>query len=568
MLCVNVRWVAVLLCAWTAMFGSMGHPLDNKTNMTTVTPQMEEESREEMMPTPANTTDTNATYVFKLVDFYESGCSFCASVPVLVCRGAGVFLKRKQVALKALNKLGIKSTLDSVPHVAILGSGGGQRASVSLVGSLDQLEQEGLLDTVIYLGGVSGTALAMCSLYSDPQWSRNIDRAVSRLSAPGVKPLEVVSWLGQKAKDKRFSLSDIWGVLISAAITKQLDLQRLSDDRMNTFNPYPIYNVVNKKCLNNGPVRGKWFELTPHEAGFTDLGLFINTSHVGSSNYDEGPEGKETERDMTQMQGIMTSAIADEESMLFYFPDWTKGLVGSVTTALSKMENMKKSLDGILEQGRQKVMEPLQTWSDSLSEGPVQEQVSWMIQKGLPMIGNWEWGTTENFLYQYPGAEVPSCISGEEHLQLIDGGLMMNMPFPPFLGEKRDADLLIALDSGSSQTFETLTEARDYAKAMKKPFPEIDDRIFEEKDWPEDCYVFEGKEKEPTIVYIPLFNRHNCKDVEEVQAKMKEFSTFQLPLNQERIEFMLETAKANIRNNKDTLLMEIYKASRRRHKKM
>lgn len=46
---------------------------------------------------------------------------------------------------------------------------------------------------------------------------------------------------------------------------------------------------------------------------------------------------------------------------------------------------------------------------------------------------------------------------------------------------------------------------------MKKPFPEIDDRIFEEKDWPEDCYVFEGKEKEPTIVYIPLFNRHNCK---------------------------------------------------------
>ncbi|XP_033945550.2 cytosolic phospholipase A2 gamma-like isoform X1 [Pseudochaenichthys georgianus] len=559
MLCVNVRWVAVLLCAWTVMFGLMGHPLDNKTNMTTVTPQMEEESREEMMPTPANTTDTNATYVFK------------HSVRQSLSLSAGeqeFLLKRKQVALKALNNLGINSTLDSIPHVAILGSGGGQRASVSLVGSLDQLEQEGLLDTVIYLGGVSGTAMAMCSLYSDPQWSRNMDRAVSRLSAPGVKPLEVVSWLGQKTKDKRFSLSDIWGIIISAAITKQLNLQRLTDDRMNTFNPYPIYNVVSKKCLKNGPVRAKWFELTPHEAGFTDLGLFINTSHVGSSNYDEGPEGKETEMDMTQMQGIMTSAIADEETMLVYFPDWMKGLVGLVTTALSKMENMKKSLDGILEQGRQKVMEPLQTWSDSLSEGPVPAKVSWLIQKGLPMIGNWEWGTTENFLYQYPGAEVPSCISGEEHLQLIDGGLMMNMPFPPFLGEKRDADLLIALDSGSSQTFETLSEARDYAKAMKKPFPEIDDRIFEEKDWPEDCYVFEGKEKEPTIVYIPLFNRHNCKDVEEVQAKMKEFSTFQLPLDKERIEFVLETAKANIKNNKDTLLMEIYKASRRRHKKM
>lgn len=53
----------------------------------------------------------------------------------------------------------------------------------------------------------------------------------------------------------------------------------------------------------------KWFELTPHEAGFTDLGLFINTSHVGSSNYDEGPEGKETEMDMTQMQGTSVSFV-------------------------------------------------------------------------------------------------------------------------------------------------------------------------------------------------------------------------------------------------------------------
>ncbi|XP_063758967.1 cytosolic phospholipase A2 gamma-like [Eleginops maclovinus] len=562
MLCVNIRWLAVLLCVWTVMFGSMGHPLDNNTNMTTDT-QTEEESREELMPTPANTTDTNATYVFK--HYVHQSQSLSAGEQEFL-------LQRKQVALEALNKLGIKSTLDSVPHVAILGSGGGQRASVCLVGSLYQLEKEGLLDTVLYLGGISGTTLAMSSLYSDPQWSKNMDKAVYRLSAPRVRPLEVVSWLRERAKEKHFSLSDIWGVITSASITKQLYLQHLSDDGMNAINPYPIYNAVDKNCLRHGPLRGKWFELTPHEAGFTDLGLFINTSHVGSKN-EEGPEGEVMEMDMTQVQGIMTSVLADEQAMIFYFPDWLKGLVGSVNTVLSKMENVKKILDErfnswVLEPGRQKVMASFQTLSDSLSEGPVKEKVTWMIQKGLPMIGNWEWGTTENFLYQYPGAEVPSCISGKENLQLIDGGLMMNMPLPPLLGEKRDADLLIALESGSSKTFTTLTDARDYAQAMKKPFPEIDERILEEKDWPKDCYVFEGKEKEPTIVYMPLFNRCNCKDAEEVQAKMKEFSTFQLPLNQERIEFVLETAKANIKNNKETLLMEIYKASCRRHKKM
>lgn len=51
------------------------------------------------------------------------------------------------------------------------------------------------------------------------------------------------------------------------------------------------------------------------------------------------------------------------------------------------------------------------------------------------------------------GAGVPSCISLEEHLQLIDTGVMLNTPYPPFLGEKRDADLLIALDYGADDTF-------------------------------------------------------------------------------------------------------------------
>lgn len=59
--------------------------------------------------------------------------------------------------------------------------------------------------------------------------------------------------------------------------------------------------------------------------------------------------------------------------------------------------------------------------------------------------------------------------------------------------------------------FQTLTLAKKYALDKGKPFPEIDDQIMKEKDWPKDCYVFEGKEKEPTIVYMPLFNRANCK---------------------------------------------------------
>lgn len=142
---------------------------------------------------------------------------------------------------------------------------------------------------------------------------------------------------------------------------------------------------------------------------------------------------------------------------------------------------------------------------------------------------------------------------------------------------------------------QTLTLAREYAAAVRKPFPEIDDKILEERVWPRDCYVFEGKEKEPTIVYMPLFNRRNCRglspfsqiphqktsitqvtdhqyfspgpDAKELKAKMEEFSNFQLPFSQEKIEFLLEVVKTNMRNNKETLLREVNKAALRRYNK-
>lgn len=56
-------------------------------------------------------------------------------------------------------------------------------------------------------------------------------------------------------------------------------------------------------------------------------------------------------------------------------------------------------------------------------------------------------------------------------------------------------------------------------------------------------------------------------DAEEFKAKMDEFSTFQRPFSQEKMKFVLETAKENVKNNKETLLKEINKAALRRHNK-
>lgn len=82
---------------------------------------------------------------------------------------------------------------------------------------------------------------------------------------------------------------------------------------------------------------------------------------------------------------------------------------------------------------------------------------------------------------------------------------------PPFISYKHHVHLTVVVFFVSA--FQTLTLAKKYALEKARPFPEIDDKIKKEKDWPKDCYVFEGKEKkkEPTIIYMPLFNRANCR---------------------------------------------------------
>ncbi|XP_039905120.1 cytosolic phospholipase A2 gamma-like isoform X2 [Simochromis diagramma] len=509
MLCGYTSQATGLLCVCIVMMGSMGLPVDNRRNLWTV-PQQKNPALSE----------------FK--KYVHQSQSLSAGEQEFV-------LRRKQVVQKSLNKLGLTCTLDMVPHIALLGSGGGQRAAVGLMGSLFQMEKDGLLDTVLYLGGVSGSAWSMATLYSDHQWSTNMDNAVSRLSKPGIGLTDVLIFLAKRAKDGHFSLTDIWGVLTSAFIMKQLDVRSLSEDGTSITNPYPIYSTVNKNCLQHDSEKGKWFEMTPHQAGFIDLGLFINTPNLGSRIHGAGSDVKGPELDMVTLQGLVGSALADDESVVTYILDWLKVLVGKEATD----EN-----------------NPLEfLWT----------KVSWFIQTLIAQIKKLEWGKTENFLYQYPDARVPSCIRVKEFLQLIDAGVMINMPYPPFLGEKRDTDLLIALEYGADETFRTLILARDYAAKLKKPFPKLEEKFLKEKDWPRPCYVFKGKKKEPTILYMPLFNRQNCKDENEFKAKMKEFSTFQLPFSQQKIEFLLETVKANMKYSKDTLLREIAKAVIRRH---
>ncbi|CAL8305382.1 unnamed protein product [Merluccius merluccius] len=195
----------------------------------------------------------------------------------------------------------------------LLGSGGGQRATVALLGSLHQMGQDDLLDTLLYLGGVSGSGWAMSFLYTDPMWSDNMTAALARLTGSGPELDDVLDWLVKRSDDQLFSLSDLWGSIVSPTLLKQMDQHRLSDEakRRTTTNPYPVYNALDQSCQLNGSTKDKWFELTPHESGFTELNLFIPTSQLGSHTVEEGMEEADTgfDMDMVSLKGMRMGTI-------------------------------------------------------------------------------------------------------------------------------------------------------------------------------------------------------------------------------------------------------------------
>ncbi|TWW69418.1 Cytosolic phospholipase A2 gamma [Takifugu flavidus] len=494
---------------------------------------------------------------------------------------------------------------DSVPHIALLGSGGGERAVVAMLGSIQQLVKEGLFDTLLYIGGISGSTWAMASLYSGEDFQTGVDQIIATMQGPGVPLDEIVAWLDDRTEETTFSLTDIWAVLISTQIMKQLDLRHLSGDaNRSVTNPYPIYSTVERECTSDKPENGHWFEISPHESGLTDMGWFIETAHLGSRFCAGKLVEEKPEMDMVKLQGICGSALADWQTIIHHlFPlreaefgdiptqahliyvaiDYILNLIKRTTTdpeLLAILEKLQEKLKEIIESGHMNLLK-----TSSLEEGKTvcQENITLLIEELELCCENLQSVNHTKFYFKakdkenkvqthvcflfLTDANIPSPLCSEEIFYLIDAGLWMNVPYPPFLGAKRDIDLIVAPDFSAGEVFETLTLAKKYALDKGKPFPEIDDQIKKEKDWPKDCYVFEGKEKEPTIVYMPLFNRANCRDAKELQAKMKKFCTFQRPYNNDMMNELLDIARDNIKRNKTILVQEMEKAIQRRSRR-
>ncbi|XP_030402361.1 cytosolic phospholipase A2 gamma-like isoform X1 [Gopherus evgoodei] len=239
---------------------------------------------------------------------------------------------RKAKVLECLKSLGIACDEDNMPNIGVLGSGGGLRAMIALLGTLVELKNQDLLDAVMYLCGVSGSTWCMSFLYQEKDRTEKVQvleaRLCDTLSKPPCHIQEEFTIATQAAEDELFSLTDVWASFFVYPALKLYDETKLSehdDSSKNGKNPYPVYAAIEANQLGkageNSP--GTWFEFTPHESGFPSLGAFVCTEDLGKKIKD-GNSQKRDEKNICYLQGLWGSALGSVDANKKYLIDHLK----------------------------------------------------------------------------------------------------------------------------------------------------------------------------------------------------------------------------------------------------
>ncbi|KAM9121256.1 cytosolic phospholipase A2 gamma-like [Pangshura tecta] len=497
---------------------------------------------------------------------------------------------RKVQVKKCLDSLGIPCNLEDVPNIAILGAGGGLRAMIALHGTLQELQKHGLLDTIMYLCGVSGATWCMSSLYKNGDWAEKLQALEKHMCDTLTKSTwnlsKAVEMLLEAAKDEDYSLTEFWAYIVVYGMLHELDKGHLSEQRAaseNGNNPYPIYAAVDERsfCKVTEYSPETWFEFTPHEASFLGYGASVPMEYFGSEYKNGALKKQKEEKNMSYLQGLWGSCIGSKEENEKVIKDMFLGIFQRQKESDSSFSVANKSdWEGTLEGFPAHTLEleagdmegalltgPGGPSPRAFSIGTMNSSITGQIVSGVGSavdlarmlskttydLFHWKWGTNSNFLYKYSGIDTPELVNNKV-ISLVDAGIAINCAYPLVLRPDRKVKLILSFDYGPFDPFQTLKQAVKYCEKNRIPFPKVDEKLLQDPDNPSDCYIFRG-EGAPTVMHFPLFNKVNCPSyVTEWRIK---FNPIRFLYNEGDIHKLLQSARLNVLNNKDKILQEI-----------
>nr|XP_014435322.1 cytosolic phospholipase A2 gamma-like isoform X2 [Pelodiscus sinensis] len=479
---------------------------------------------------------------------------------------------RKVKVLECLNNLGV-SCDETMPNIAVLGSGGGLRATIALLGTLAEMKKQGLLDAVMYLCGVSGSTWCMSSLYSEKDWAENVETLEEKLCNDLCwTPIDLKKELDSAAKaaeDKLFSLTDVWEAFVVKSILKLHDETKLSEHKAassNGINPYPIYAAIEQNTFDKDHTSpGAWFEFTPDESGFPGLDVFVRTKALGSKFQGGNLTAPQEEKDISYLQSLWGSALGSMQENIHYLIAHVMALFQGVQKPLdSQGKEVENSEVMRLGNNLDEFLKTLESafWNMIQSIIKPQQKDAALLPKYLNLclklmtcFKKWTWGSTNNFLYENDNVHTDG-LDKREVLNLIDAGVANNCAYPLVLRPARRVGLILSFDFGIKEPFETLQKASKYCEENQIPFPPIDPEVIKDQDNPSNCYVFEGKGT-PTVMHFPLFNTKNCPGPQEITKTRITFPTLRMSYTRQEMEELLNKAKRNVTENKEKILEQI-----------
>ncbi|KAA0717421.1 Cytosolic phospholipase A2 gamma [Triplophysa tibetana] len=208
-------------------------------------------------------------------------------------------------------------------------------------------------------------------------------------------------------------------------------------------------DLARKKVSEEVGQSDPWIEISPYEAGYSLTGAFVDVSTFGSQFEKGYKKEDQPEMDMLYLQETTSSSIENACQILLDLVDMNLlEIKGKDTSDLDKT-------------------------------------------------------ITTNLLDR----RLPSILMKSEKRDYEDAGLLLNLPYMSMLRQERDIDLIISLDFSDGDPFMTVKDIAKICKNQNIPFPKV---TVPAGGMPQDFYVFEGNNKAPTVIHIPLFNTVNC----------------------------------------------------------
>lgn len=381
--------------------------------------------------------------------------------------------KRKNFVKNSLEKfLDTKITDAQVPTIAVCCSGGGYRAMNGTAGLMAGAEKIGLLDCVTYATGLSGSTWFLAPwIYSEKTvlgYNKQLQKIVAKdLKATFVDPGVVTLYILKKNLFKQpVTLVDIYGCLLSNKLFNYLNRFKrqsvsLSDLAKKIENGKTILPIMT--AVQPGPPY-TWFEFSPYEVGGSFINSFVPTWAFGRKFLEGKSQDFGPEISLGYLMGIWGSAF-------------TFSLERGLTEAKGKLP---AAVSGFIEKTIEKT-------------GYQQERLS------LGKVNNYAYGLNVE-------------LGKIDQLNLLDGGMDFNVPFPPLLRPERNVDVIIVCDmsAGAYKGGSEIKKAQDWAKFMGLKFPKINYDIIAK----EIVSVFKDETDPtvPTVIYFSLVknNRFNA----------------------------------------------------------